>query len=235
MKFALLDAFAAVFANTKYEHRRSTTGDVVASYLFEDLLKLQLSPKFAERVATGRVVVNAMNQAIGKDARRGDGTLGESVPGASRAAVAGYSVERGKIAAVEIGVETKILAKAMNKQIDRVITALKAQIADFRQSNPSVITVALIGVNHAPSYLSFEGNREFPTDGKKMKHPIQEAEKAIARLEQEARAAFDEFLFLRFSAANVPPYLFEWVDLSRTRDEYAAALTRIAKAYERRF
>ena len=69
---------------------------------------------------------------------------------------------------------------------------------------PIPICIAVVGVNHAPGYTSFEGTRSFPTDGTaRYKHPSQEAAEAIRRLMADARPAFDEFLILRFSASNV--------------------------------
>ena len=109
---------------------------------------------------------------------------------------------------------TKILAKAMIKQIDRVIGDLKGQVAHFRKCGPNVISLGIVGVNHAPQYLSFEGTRTYKTDGKAgFKHPIQEATEARNRLEQLAAPSFDEFLILPFRANNEPPFIFEWIML----------------------
>ena len=60
----------------------------------------------------------------GKPGRRGDGTFGELVPAAVALTEKGMLVARGPITTIEIGAETKILAKAMIKQIDRVINDL---------------------------------------------------------------------------------------------------------------
>jgi hypothetical protein len=92
-----------------------------------------------------------------------------------------------------------------------------------------------VGINYADQTTSYEGDRQHPTDGKVHKHPIQEASKAKSRLEQQARPAFDEFLFLEFKATNVPPYPFEWLKRQATVREYAAVLTRISRRYEDRF
>jgi hypothetical protein len=235
LSYKLLGAFGGLFQGTKYEHRKSNLGDYVASFLYEDLLDLARSPKLVERVRAGRAAVNTANVTVGKHARRGDGTFGEVVPGVPVAAVTGFDVPRGRIASVEVGAETKILAKAMIKQIDRVINDLRGQVEQFKRSNPRAICVGLVGVNWAEQYLSFEGDREFPTDGRKYKHPIQEAEDAEGRLNRLARPAFDEFLLLRFKASNQPPYPFEWVDGPETAVEYAAALVRISREYESRF
>lgn len=149
--------------------------------------------------------------------------------------VSGRVVPRGPIAYVQIGVETKILAKAMIKQIDRVISDLSRQAEHFRASSPRSICVAVVGVNEAERYVSFEGRRRFPTDGGVYKHPIQESADARDRLNQKARSSFDEFIMLRFRATNVRPYPFEWADEKATHLEYAAALSRICAEYESRF
>jgi hypothetical protein len=97
------------------------------------------------------------------------------------------------------------------------------------------ICVAFVGINFAEQYVSFEGKKKWPTDGKKYKHPIQEAAQAKQRLNEKARTAFDEFQILRVRAINAKPFPFEWVDLSRTEMEYSSVLTRISREYDRRF
>jgi len=78
----------------------------------------------------------------------------------------------------------KILAKAMIKQIDRVKSDLANQIQNFKHRAGSArpICVGIVGINYADEMTSFEGDRSYPTDGKKYKHPIQEAEQAKLRL-----------------------------------------------------
>ncbi|HYF14823.1 MAG TPA: hypothetical protein VD971_07100 [Phycisphaerales bacterium] len=235
MHYKLLQAFREVFDGQKYMHRQSHLGDHVASFLYEDLVDLGRSTKLVSRVQTGRAAVNAANITVGKKGRRGDGTFGEVVPGVQAIAVPGFLVPRGRIAAVEIGAETKILAKAMIKQIDRVIGDLGRQVKQFRANSPRSICVAIVGVNWAPHCVSFEGTREYPTDGKKFKHPIQEAADAEDRLNRHVRSAFNEFLVLRFSASNQPPFPFQWKDEAETKVEYAAALARISAEYDARF
>ena len=68
--------------------------------------------------------MNVSNLRRGVEARRDDGTFGQLIPGERSIIDPGYSVARGPIATVEIGVEVKILAKAMIKQMDRVINVL---------------------------------------------------------------------------------------------------------------
>lgn len=233
--FALLRCFREVFEGKQYNHRNSTLGDRVASQLYEDLVTLGRSPKLVERVHKHECVVNLGNKAVGKISRRGDGTFGELVPTAIALTESGLLVARGEIANIQIGAETKILAKAMIKQIDRVISDLKGQVAHFQSTGGNPICVGIVGVNYAPHYTSYEGTREWPTDGKKHKHPIQEAAAAESRVEARAKPAFDEFQFLRFRAENAGTFPFEWVDLAQTAKEYAAMLVRISREYDRRF
>src|SRR5205085_2075931 len=181
------------------------------------------------------LVVNVRNIMTGKPGRRGDGTLGELVPAAVAVTEKGMLVARGPVATIEIGAETKILAKAMIKQIDRVITDLINQVTQFKRGGGTPICVAFVGINFAEQYVSFEGRKRWPTDGKRYKHPIQEAAQAESRLNDKARSAFDEFQILRFRATNAKPFPFAWVDLAKTEMEYSSVLTRISREYERRF
>ncbi len=170
------------------------------------------------------------------EARRGDATFGEIIPGERPIFDSGYVVGRGPIATVEIGVEVKILAKAMIKQIDRVINDLKNQVAQFKRGGGNPICVAIIGVNQAESTIGYEGDRPFPTTGKDgFLHPFQEAPEAERRLRALAAPDYDEFLLLRFKATNAEPYPFEWLDYNSTRLDYAAALSRINARYQQRF
>lgn len=230
----LLETFRALFDAIQYMHRKSNLGDLVALSFYEDLVGLDKSPTLKSRVATHDRVINLKNVAVGKSARRGDGTLGELVPAATAIVEQGFSVARGPTANIEIGAETKILAKAMIKQIDRVIGDLQRQVEMFRrQGRP--ICVGLVGVNYSDRYTSFEGTRAFPTDGKRYKHPVQEAQEAEGRLRAHAAPAFDEFLVLRFRATNQPPFPFEWVNRPTLDLEYGALLTRVAREYDQRF
>jgi hypothetical protein len=234
-EFGLLRAFRSLFEGKLYFHRDSSLGDWVASYLYEDLYTLKKSTKLRKRIDSCSRVLNAQNRTVGIARRRGDGTFGELVPAASAAKVAGFAVARGPVANIEIGAETKILAKAMIKQIDRVIGDLVRQIEEFKKRGGQPICIGIVGVNFSETYTSFEGDRAFPTDGRKYKHPIQEAGDAMARLEQRAQSAFDEFLILRFIATNADPFPFSWVDEPETLLEYSALLTRTSREYDRRF
>jgi len=149
--------------------------------------------------------------------------------------VPGFVVQRGEIATVEIGTEVKILAKAMIKQIDRVISDLTRQVEHFQRAGGNPVCIGIVGINHADEYVSHEGDKAWPTDGRKHKHPIQEAAEAEARLISTAAPAFDEFIVLRFRATNVPPFPFTWLDQHQTELNYGAILTRVLRKYEARF
>lgn len=233
--YSLLSQFRGLFDGKAYLHRNASQGDKVVRYLYEDLRKLDKSPLLSQRIDARSRVVNTANQTIGKVSRRGDGAFGERVPVALAINDPGFLVARGPLSAIEIGAEAKIMAKAMIKQIDRVIGDLKRQVEEFRRnSNP--ICVAVVGVNHALVYTSFEGERNFTTDGTgKYKHPSQEAVEAIRRLESLARPLFDEFLLLRYASTNVAPFSFQWVDEQKTLLEYSALLTRVSNLYSQRF
>jgi|SRR5208337_192633 len=234
-EYSLLKEFRSLFEGTQYLHRNSSLGDRVASYLYEDLYALRKSSKLNERIAAGVRVLNTQNRTVGIARRRGDGTFGELVPAGTAIREEGISVARGPVATIEIGVETKILAKAMIKQIDRVIGDLVRQTEEFKTRGGNPICVGIVGVNFSEVYTSYEGQRAFLTDGSKYKHPVQEARQAISRLEQRAQPSFDEFLILKFVATNTPPHPFSWVDEQKTAMEYSALLTRVSRGYDRRF
>lgn len=204
-------------------------------HLFEDLVAINRSPKLVEAIRKQILVLNVANQLTGIQARRGDGTLGEIVPGEAPIRDQGYSVARGKIATVEIGVEVKILAKAMIKQIDRVINDLCNQTLQFRKGGGRPLCVGIVGINRADHYISFEGDRKWPTTGKAgYLHPSQEASEAERRLREFAAPSYNEFLVLRYRATNEEPFPFDWGNLDQTRLEYAAILARISSAFQQR-
>jgi hypothetical protein len=234
--FRLLRAFRQLFEGRVYRHRASTQGDVVAIELYEDLVSVGRSARFVEAVRRGDRVLNLRNVRRGVRARRGDATFGQLIPGETAVAVPGCAVSRGPIATVEIGVEVKILAKAMIKQIDRVISDLGRQVEQFRRGGGNPISVGIVGVNHAHRYVSYEGRRKFPTSGQGGRpHPHQEAAEAERRLRADAAPNFDEFLVLKFRAPNERPFSFEWVDYDEVRLDCAAALARISNLYQQRF
>jgi hypothetical protein len=226
-----MKAFQSLFAGKRYLHRRSTQGDWVAQYLFEDLLALRKANAFVAHVESQEVAVNTGNKVRGKAARRGDGTLGELVPGASTIPASGFRVARGPVANLQIGVEVKVLAKAMIKQIDRVINDLDTQVTHFKSQGPQAIAIAVVGVNHADRCTGYEGKRRFASDVP----PSREAPEAITRIQARLKDVYDELVFLRFKATNEAPYAFSWVDQNETSLDYASALTRISRLYEERF
>jgi hypothetical protein len=113
MPYRLLDTFRGIFEGQPYRHRDSSLGDFVALHFFEDIYALDKSKLLHDRIASGDRTVNLKNSAVGKASRRGDGTFGERVPSASPVADPKFQVKRAPVANVEVGVETKILAKAM--------------------------------------------------------------------------------------------------------------------------
>lgn len=232
MSYRLLDAFRGLFANQAYLHRDSSLGDYVAMHFFEDLYNLNRSMKFVARVDAGTSVLNTQNRRQGIQARRGDGSFGEIVPRVSPISDDGYVVKRGSIATIEIGIEVKILMKAMIKQIDRVGSDLRGQAAHFQGRTGCPICVGIVGINHAPFTTSYEGARTFKTDGVRYKHPIAEAAKAEKVLLRDAAPHFDEFLILRFAAINEPPFSFSWVNENSTPADYGAILARVSRQYE---
>lgn len=235
-EFRLLTEFRKLFDGTKYEHRRSNLGDFVAMHLYEDLVSINKSDRYVISVENMSRVLNVQNKRKGIEARRGDGTFGELIVGEQPQIDSGYKVARGPVATIEIGVEVKILAKAMIKQIDRVKSDLTNQAHNFKKRSGSrkPICVAIVGINYSDVMTSYEGDRQYRTDGGRYKHPVQEADQARKRL-AEVESAFDELLILRFKARNEPPYHFEWADERETKQEYGAALMRISNEYQSRF
>lgn len=231
-----MDRFRNLFEGARYLHRDSSLGDSVARCLPEDLHALHRSKKLNAGIDEKQRVLNVENRLQGVKARRGDGTFGELIPHAIAVDMPGFIVARGPVATVEIGTEVKILAKAMIKQIDRVMTDLQNQRREFETAGGNPITVGIVGINQAARYVSYEGKAMWPTTGVSgHKHPIQEAAEAERRLIARVASAFDEFLVLRFRATNEPPYVFEWVDPHQTEMDYGAVLTRIVRKYEVRF
>lgn len=233
MSDLLLDRFREVFDGKKYRHRRSTIGDKVAQFLYEDLYVIDQSKKYNGRVDAGDAVLNSKNTTRGVKHRRGDGSFGRIIPDEEPVWDEGFYVARGPTATIQIGAEVKILAKAMMKQIDRVQNDLRNQARQFRRSNDEAITVGIVGVNHAEECRSYEGDRHYDT-GETGAHPVDEAEQAIERLEN-VRPDFDELIVLRFDATNKGNFPFEWVDRVETRRDYTSAVVRIASRYQRRF
>lgn len=235
MPYRLLDQFVSTFEGTRYRHRDSSHGDKIAVELYEDLVTIGKSVTLVKRITTQECVVNTQNVRRGVKARRGDGTFGELIPHAPATVISPFGVARGQVATVEIGVEVKIMFKAMIKQIDRVIGDLRKQVEQFHRGGGNPICIGIVGINSAGHCTGYEGKRAYKTNGRNHKHPIQEASEAEARLVAEAKPSFDELLILRFRATNERPYRFEWVDPQATNLDYGAILTRISREYDHRF
>jgi hypothetical protein len=231
----LLDRFEAAFRDHRYLHRNSNLGNRIADFLYDDLYDLHDSDKFNSRVDARRRVLNPKATSPGIRARRGDGSFGTLIPGTAAVSVPGFTVSRGATATVEIGAEVKIVAKAMIKQIDRVISDLCGQTGHFREKGRQAITVGIAGVNYASRYVSFEGERSYPTDGHRYPHPVQEAAEAERRLLDSAARCYEEFLVLPFVATNEEPFEFRWLDAARVMTNYSAMLVRVLREYDRRF
>lgn len=226
----LLEQFGTTFSGNIYKHRVSTTGDIIASCLYEDLLTLGNSPKFVERVRDGLVAVNTSNQIKGKKGRRGDGTFGKIIPGELPILLPDFRVPRAPIATLEIGAEVKIMATKMIAQIDRVMNDLVGQAITFKRHNSRAVTVGIVGVNFAHEYTGYEGERSFDA----RTPPSREAAEIVRRLET-IKSEFDELLILKYKATNRAPYSFLWVSPVETRLEYRSILVRISDEYESRF
>jgi hypothetical protein len=231
----LLSQVANTFAHGPYLHRNSQLGNRIADCLFEDLYALRESEKLVSRVDAASRVLNPKGLSPGIRARRGDGSFGDAVPGSIPLAIPDFQVRRGPTADVEIGVEVKILAKAMIKQIDRLISDLCGQARHFREKSEHAIRIGVVAINQADHYVSFEGDRSFRTDGSKYPHPAQEAAEAERRVRDSAGPCFDEMIVLPFTATNEAPYPFVWTNAERTRSDYMAALLRVSRLYDRRF
>jgi hypothetical protein len=231
--YRLLDAFRDLFDANAYRHRISGQGDFVAIQFYEDLYNLGRSKRFLSRVDQGLSVLNVQNKRVGVKARRGDGSFGEIVANTPAIADSGYAVRRGPIATIEIGIEVKIIHKAMLKQIDRVITDMKNQVAEFKSHHGKPITVGVVGINCAATTVSYEGpGRSYKTTGKGgYMHPYQEADEAERRMRSLAGPSFDEFLILRYKATNEPPFPFSWDKAAKANQEYGAILTRVSSRF----
>ncbi len=232
MSYKLLDTFQGLFDGRIFKHRASTQGDAVASQFYEDLYDLNRSRTYVDRVTRGISVVNLANTRQGVKARRGDGSFGEIIPHEIPLIEPGYAVKRSPIATIEIGIDVKIIQKAMIRQIDRVINDLKGQVQQFKAKQGNPISVGIVGVNRAQHYVSYEGDKQWPTTGAgRHKHPYHEADETIARLNSLAAPCFDEFLILEFIATNTPPFPFAWVNPVKTQRDYGAILVRVSNLF----
>ena len=234
VEYKLLGAFESLFSGVRYQHRKSTQGDQVASFLVDDLVAVGQSQKLNAAVARGVLVLNVANTTTGRRHRRGDGTFGTIVPGEIPVVDPAYTVRMGPVANIRIGAEVKILAKAIQKQLDRVGSDMRNQAAQFERHGNDPICVGIVGFNHASSYTSYEGEKAWETDGGKYKHPVQEAGAAERRLLHEIADSFAEVIRLRFVATNRGRFPFRWLNKAATTREYGAALVRLSALFEKR-
>jgi len=231
-EFRLLQRFEDTFREGPYVHRNSQLGNRIADFLFDDLYELDRGSKFRSDVDSGRAALNPKGISPGLKARRGDGSFGPVVPGYTPRPHSEHVVRVAPTAEVDLGAEVKILAKAMLKQIDRVVSDLCGQSRQFKKKSPDALTVGVVGINLADHYVSFEGDRRYPT-GLFGPHPVVEGPEAERRLRNSAEPCYDEFLILPFRATNEPPFEFGWLRPTVVRDEYAATLTRLLRSYAR--
>ncbi len=230
-KFALLETFKFAFAGGVYRHRDSTIGNRIARQLFEDLLKHVVSSHYNEHVRDSLGVVNRGGGIHGKAIRRNDSLFGRLPAGVPvKSPPPGLRVAEGPVAEARIACEVKILAKAQQKQIDRVISDLSNFALRMKRLNKNCIKVAIVGVNHEGNYVGYEGRRPF-----RDRLRAQEPEIVTAKLRDEVVRDYEEFLILPFRATNQPPYPFRWLYAGRADLDYGAALTRIGELYQRRF
>jgi hypothetical protein len=109
------------------------------------------------------------------------------------------------------------------------VNDLRGQVAQFKAKHGQPITIGIVGINRANQYVSYEGEKEWPTTGiGRHKHPYQEADETESRLLSLAAPHFDEFLILQFKATNSPPFPFSWVDPHKTNLDYGAVLARVS-------
>ncbi len=157
--------------------------------------------------------------------------MGQLVPGTKTRAETGYLVQRGPVATLRIGTEMKIIGTKQIAQIDRVMNDLRSQADTFRTVSRKALVVAIVGVNFADRYTSYEGARAFPAKYA----PGRDAPEVVERLDRLVRPTYDELVILKFRATNRSPYPFEWVSQEDTRLLYSSALLRLGDEYEDRF
>lgn len=146
--FRLLDQFATTFRNGPYRHRSSTLGNQIARQLFEDLLFHEVSHLLSQRMLSGREIVTISGEIYGRRrVRRNDSFSGRPPAGElDIRIVPTCQVKEGVIAEPHIGCEVKILAKAQQKQIDRVLNDLRGFAVRMRRLHARCLNVAIAGV-----------------------------------------------------------------------------------------
>ena len=168
----LLERFRGLFEGQRYPHRRSNIGDQVASYLYDDLFDLGRSPKSVAAVGGQQRVINLANVSVGRSARRGDGMFGDPSQMLRPSLCPNTWCRFGLVATVDFGIEVIVLAKVMIKQLDRIGTDMINQVSEFQRYGDNPICFGIVGINRTRSYVSFEGVREWPTNGRKIRTRI---------------------------------------------------------------
>jgi hypothetical protein len=107
--------------------------------------------------------VNVDGRLTGVALRRTDGRFGQRNPSAPAVVIPEFAVARSELAPTKIGVEVKILAKAMLKQIGRVDSDLRQKVSNIRNGGNTAISVGIVGISYAARYISFEVELKFPT------------------------------------------------------------------------
>jgi hypothetical protein len=229
--FRLLATFRAQFERNIYKHRNPRIGNLIGRELYEDLFLHELSRAYVEHVNSGLVAADSSGSVSGRKLLRRNDTMFGRIPAAAVVKRRpGFAVPEGPIADPRIGCEVKIIAKDPLSQIDRVISDLGSFAQRVKRVSPQAVSVAIVGVNFEKDYLSYEGDKTY-SDRLKGHEPAE----AIRRIERELSDAYDELVILPFEASNRSPYQFRWSSPKRSRDEYAAALTRIGERYQERF
>jgi hypothetical protein len=191
-----------------------------------------VSKILVERCAAQDEIVTLAGEIYGRRRVRRNDSFSGRPPAAEVDIVRlqGFQVSEGVIAEPHIGCEVKIIAKAQQKQIDRVINDLRGFATRMKALHTRCINVAIAGVNHESEYVSYEGERSY-------RHPLRANEPKLteARL-RELEGDFDEILILPFRATNeAPDFPFRWVNEAKTRRDYGAVITRIGSLYDERF
>jgi hypothetical protein len=140
------------------------------------------------------------------------------------------------IATVEIGIEVKALAKAMIKQIDRVISDFVTK--SFSSNAAAAIRFALPSselTTRRAQWATKESAGFLQQESRASCIPARKRPKPSAGSSPRPHRISMSFLVLRFTATNKPPFPFDWLDYNDTRLDYAAALSRISARYQQRF
>ncbi len=231
--------FKALFDKRAYLHRRPGNGDTVAFGLIEDLVASKLSTALFREASRGTSGIASGNARHGITVRRGDGTFGRFVPGTRAYEIEGSVLKKGMVSTVDIGIEVKILNKAMIKQVHDRIAGLQQQAEYFkrgkdRQPEGNPVTIAVIGVNHASYTVGYEGERTYRTDGKKERHPCDEGDETVRRLKREVAPHYDEVIIIPYEATNEDPFPFRFKDETALYHEWDLMLSRVSAEYNKR-